>query len=107
MNFCDKYIRKGIRTASRVYHKETVVILLPGPITPSEKGYGLFLLGNTATSIWKMLERPCQIKKIITTIAKRKKVKPSQVAARLTTFIKDLSKNHLIDIVSKPKPSYY
>lgn len=108
MNFEDKYVRRGIQTASRTYGgKVTIVFIIPKGTEIGKKGYALFQLEGTGTYLWDMLDEPRQIKEIVYSIAKKKNVNVAQAARGVAAFIKELAKDHLIDILVKPKPTYY
>ena len=108
MNFQDKYIRRGIQTGSRTYGKKiTIIFTIPKRAEAGKKGYALFQLEGTGTYLWDMLDEPRQIKEIIYSVASWKKADVSQVDRQVIAFIKELAKDHLIDIITKPKPTYY
>jgi 16S rRNA U516 pseudouridylate synthase RsuA-like enzyme len=106
MNIREKYIRRGIRTASRIYKDKTVVILLSlGNM--DRKSYGLAILEDEGTLLWRLLDENRRVKEVVNTIAKFKKISYARIGGRLLAYIKKLAKYHIVDIIDSPSDEYY
>ena len=102
MDIREKYIRRGIRTASVTCKNETFVILL------SKKGDpALFKLAQDGALIWRLLEENHKVKEIVSAIAKFKKISPRYIKNKLVIYIDKLAKKHLVDIIDSPVKEYY
>lgn len=101
-----KYIRRGIRTASRIYNDKTIVILISlGKV--GSKIHSLFILENDGTLLWRLLDEIHQVKEIVNAIAKLKKISSARIERQLVIYLKKLAKNHVVDIIDSPVKEYY
>jgi len=102
MDIKEKYIRRGIRTASVTCKDETFVILLSKKGNPT-----LFKLTQDGVLIWRLLEENRKVKEIVSAIAKIKKISSGYIEHQLVTYIDKLAKNHIVDIIDSPVKEYY
>jgi hypothetical protein len=89
----DRWIVRNPRTASRIWGKVTIVILLPDKSNPSEK---IFEFGLDAGYIWQLLRRKSKAKDIIMNFSKNKGISSNQARQKVLTFLVKLNKERLI-----------
>ena len=95
----DKYIRRGFRTASRIWGGVAVVVLLPkNNVYPKEF---VFELGPDGSYIWKLLGEKPTLRKIIVSFAKRKKISFNIAQKEVVRFIKQLAAKKLVEVLNK------
>lgn len=100
MNILEKYIRRGRRTASRIWGDTAVVLLLPWNKANFDNNF--CELTPTATYIWKLLEKKPKVKEIIDLFAKKKRIDRKIATKEVVRFIKKLAAKKMIDILDNP-----
>ncbi len=101
-----KYIRRGIRTASRIYNDRVLVIVISSGKLASKR-YRLLILEKDGTLLWRLLDEIRQVKEIISAMAKFKKISSIRIERQLVAYIKKLVKYHVLDVIDSPVREYY
>ncbi|MFH1622223.1 MAG: PqqD family protein [Candidatus Omnitrophota bacterium] len=97
MDILDKYVRRGKRTASRIYGSITIVLIMPLILHDIRKD--VFELSSDGTFIWKLLENKPKLRKIVDCFAKKKRIKRDIAAKDVVKFIKELAAKKMVDIL--------
>lgn len=95
----DKYIRRGFRTASRIWGGVAVVVLLPKKNANLEEV--IFELGPDGSYIWKLLGDKPTLRKLIISFAKRKKISFNIASKEVRNFIRNLAAKKLVEVLDK------
>jgi len=101
MDILDKYVRRGRRTASRIWGETGMVLFLPG--SKSQLEHKTFELSSTGIYFWKLLESKPKLREIVDSIAQKKRIRYDIALREVVRQIKKLSAKGIVDIVDKPE----
>jgi len=95
----DKYIRRSRQTASRIWGRTAVIVLLPLNTTNFKEN--IFELSSSGTYIWKLLEKKPNIREIVKNFTKKNKIDSDIATRKVIKFIKYLADEELVEISEK------
>lgn len=96
----DLYVCHGKRTASRIWGRVGVVLLMPRGVNNKDKEEA-FVLNGISVYIWKILEKKPQLREVALKIAKKKRISYGLAIREVKRYLKDLSRKKIVDIVDK------
>ncbi len=99
MNILDRYIRRSRCTASRIWGRTAIIVLLPFNNVNLEDC--ILELSTDGSYIWKLLEKKPKIREIVESFAKKKKIGHDIATKEVIKFVKNLAKERLVDILDK------
>lgn len=99
MNILDKYIKRSRRTASRIWGRTAVILLLPYDTTNAKDN--ILELSPDGTYIWRLLEKKPKIREIVESFAKKKRISRDIATKEVIKFVKNLAAEELAEILDK------
>lgn len=102
MKILERHVRRGRRTASRIWGRTAVVLVVSPSKSDLKKGKfpnKVFELSPTGTLIWKLLENRPKIREVVEQIAQKKRVSRNIATKMVVKFIKNLVAKEIVDIL--------
>ena len=100
MEILEKYVRRGCRTASRVWGDTAYVMLMPR--NSSDLKPKAFGLSPNGTLIWKLLEEKSKVDEVVDRFAKAKGIDRESATEEVVKFIQKLAAQEVVEILDNP-----